>query len=286
MAAVEEGNPLHNILTKLIARGKPPFVISCRSAEWQSATGKIDIADEYGQLPIELQLEPLSRVDAINSLSQRVTQEEAERAIQGIEDVSLSSLYTNPLTLNFIAAIVKVESTIPDTRAQLFKRAVLQLCLEPNERHQDSPLASLSEDSALDAAGAPMAAMLITGSDRVTLKNEGKATLSLSELTDLVDQTHLKAVLGSNLFRADPVCQGQFLPLHRTVAEYLGARWLARQVDKSGYPSRMAMRLLGLISAAGGVPASLRGLHAWLPKFSPTRLGLGSKIAMPQRSGL
>ena len=190
------------------------------------------------------------------------------------------------MTLNFIAAIVKVESTIPDTRAQLFKRAVLQLCLEPNERHQDSPLASLSEDSALDAAGAPMAAMLITGSDRVTLKNEGKATLSLSELTDLVDQTHLKAVLGSNLFRADPVCQGQFLPLHRTVAEYLGARWLARQVDKSGYPSRMAMRLLGLISAAGGVPASLRGLHAWLPKFSPTRLGLGSKIAMPQRSGL
>ncbi len=33
------------------------------------------------------------------------------------------------------------------------------------------------------------------------------------------------------------------------------------------------MRLLGLISAEGGVPASLRGLHAWLPKFSPTRLG-------------
>ncbi|MCP4768112.1 MAG: hypothetical protein GY875_17800 [Gammaproteobacteria bacterium] len=52
VAAVEEGDPLHNILTKLIARGKPPFVISCRSAEWQSATGKIDITDEYGQLPI------------------------------------------------------------------------------------------------------------------------------------------------------------------------------------------------------------------------------------------
>ncbi len=33
-----------------------------------------------------------------------------------------------------------------------------------------------------------MAAMLITGRDRVSLKNEGKATLSLSELTDLVEE--------------------------------------------------------------------------------------------------
>jgi hypothetical protein len=44
---VEEGNPLHNILKKLIACGKPPFVISCRSAEWQSVTSIIDISDEY-----------------------------------------------------------------------------------------------------------------------------------------------------------------------------------------------------------------------------------------------
>lgn len=31
-----------------------------------------------------------------------------------------------------------------------------------------------------------------------------------------------------------------------------------------------------MIAAEGGVPSSLRGLHAWFPKFSPTRLGQGA----------
>jgi hypothetical protein len=38
----------------------------------------------------------------------------------------------------------------------------------------------------------------------------------------------------------------------------------------------MANRTVGLIAGEGGVPSSLRGLHAWFPKFSPTRLGPGA----------
>ncbi len=171
VAAVEEGNPLHNILKKLIACGKPPFMISCRTAEWQSVIGKIDIADEYGQVPMEFQLESFSRLDAIKSLSQLVTMEYAEHAINGIDEAGLSYWYANPLTLNFIATIVNAEGTIPDTRAQLFELAVEQLRLESNERHKESQLALLSKDSALDAAGAAMAVMLITGHERIALKN-------------------------------------------------------------------------------------------------------------------
>jgi hypothetical protein len=46
VASIKEGDPLHNVLTKLIACGKPPFILSCRSAEWKEVTGKLDIADE------------------------------------------------------------------------------------------------------------------------------------------------------------------------------------------------------------------------------------------------
>ena len=40
VAAMEEGDPLHNVLKKLIVCGKPRFIISCRSAEWRGATAR------------------------------------------------------------------------------------------------------------------------------------------------------------------------------------------------------------------------------------------------------
>ena len=121
-----------------------------------------------------------------------------------------------------------------------------------------------------------MAAMLITGKDGIAKVQADEDALCLSDISDLATFEAIEAILGSNLFRADTsdaTRRNRFMPLHRTVAELLGARWLAREVEKKGNPDRVARRLIGLISAEGGVAASLRGLHAWLPNFSPERLG-------------
>ena len=48
------------------------------------------------------------------------------------------------------------------------------------------------------------------------------------------------------------------------IAEFLGARWLARQVPAP----RAQRRLLAQFHDSGGVPASLRGVHAWLAYHS------------------
>ena len=110
VAAIEEGDPLHNVLAKLVSCGKPGFVISCRSIEWRSATGKIDIKDEYGVAPRELTLLPLSNDDAIAALAARVGPDRAKEAISGLDSAGLRELYENPLTLNFVASIVADES--------------------------------------------------------------------------------------------------------------------------------------------------------------------------------
>lgn len=276
VASISEGDPLHNVLTKLIACGKPPFILSCRSAEWKDVTGKLDIADEYGVTPVSIDLELLSEEEAAAALERRVDKTKARKAIFALKQADLAEFFQNPLYLDFVAAIVKADGELPSTRAGLYEQAVAQLRLEPNARHKGKGIDALSEEAALDAAGAIMATMLITGSSSISINGGGSVGLKLAELSELADLDAMTAVMRSNLFRAISGADGQFTPLHRTVAEFLSARWLARRIDQHPRSRHLVGRIVGLITAEGGVPSSLRGLHAWLPKFSPTRLGPGA----------
>ena len=77
---------------------------------------------------------------------------------------------------------------------------------------------------------------------------------------------HLRNFLG-RLFQAEG--EGRFTHVHRVVAEYLGAKWLARCFD-TGLSER---RIFGLFLQGDGVPTSLRGLHAWTGHFSDALAG-------------
>src|SRR5207344_1457154 len=70
-------------------------------------------------------------------------------------------------------------------------------------------------------------------------------------------------IFSSKLFHSVGV--GRAKPIHRVIAEYLGARWLALQASTT---ARAQRRLLAQLQGSGGVPASLRGLHAWLAHHS------------------
>jgi hypothetical protein len=275
VAAVKEGDPLHNVLAKLGRCGKPSFVLSCRSAEWRGVTATTDIVDDYGATPLELTLEPLTRDEALTILSRDVAADNAKTALDSLDEADLGDMYKNPLLLGFVSAVIKAHGTIPRTRAKLYAHAVGRLRLEQNPRLANANLAKLSEDAALDAAGAAMAAWLLTGKESLIKNAEpgDDRILPTAELDDLVDVDDVNTVLGSNLFKPEGRRAGKFAPLHRTVAEYLGARWLAKKVDDSGHQTRVIARLFALMAPDGGVPASLRGLHAWLPRFSPRLLG-------------
>jgi hypothetical protein len=276
VASIKEGDPLHNVLTKLIACGKPPFILSCRSAEWKEVTGKLDIADEYGVAPVCLDLELLSEDEAVAALERRMDQTKARKAIYALKQADLEEFFQNPLYLDFVAAIVKADGELPETRAGLYEQAVAQLRTESNARHKGKGIDALSEEAALDAAGAIMASILITDASGIAMNGDGATGLKLAELSELADSGAMTAVMRSNLFRSISGAPGQFAPMHRTVAEFLGARWLARHIDRHPRSRHLAGRIIGMMTAEGGVPSSLRGLHAWLPKFSPMRLGPGA----------
>ncbi len=266
VAALQEGDPLHNVLRTLGTIGYPPFILSCRAADWRSASAKIDITEDYETAPEEWTLEPITSEEARNFIQHSgVNPEQATHLIEQLDHKNLAELYGNPLTLDLLAGVVsRQDYNLPETRADLFAQATDVLRIEPNPRYADSALAQLAKEIALDAAGAAMAALLLTGKDAITLKQtsaDNSDNVPVAEVTALPGGKHAQALLRSRLFRANELGGGRFVPLHRTIAEYLGARWLAKLVSGN---SQTQARLFSLMTADGLVPASLRGLHAWL----------------------
>ena len=277
VSAMEQEDPLHNVLKKLIACGCPLFIVSCRTAEWRNTTARLDIHNEYGHTPKELKLHPLSEDQAVQILASHIGRGKAIKSIESLRFNGLTALFENPLNLNFVATVLSRHDSLPETKFDLLEEAVAEMSRENNPYQNHSVLAKRSKDEIMDVAGCIMATMLITGKERVTKEQNSEGTLPLKEISELVDPQISEAVLGSRLFFGDVDTTTEsvifFYPLHRTIAEFLGARWLARKIENTKNPKQVTQRLLGLLSAEGGFPASLRGLLAWLPNFSPERLG-------------
>ena len=270
MPAAREGDAVDAVLRRLGRLGHPPFVLSCRVADWRSATAVREIEDEYGQAPIELFLEPLGRAEAEAFLSWRLGAEEARRLVEHFAALGPEELLGNPQNLVMIEAVGS-RGELPTTRGELYDRAAAGLWHEHRRDKTDEPLGDLNEATALDAAGAAFAALLLTGREAISRAPSGavgEGAVHVGDVRRLPGADAVDAVLGSRLFRA--AGQERFAPLHRTVAEHLGARWLARVASTP----RRRRRLLALIRPDGLVPASLRGLHAWLVRAPEMAAGV------------
>lgn len=266
--ATHDGDAVDKVLGKLALAGYPRFVLSCRVADWRSATATSAIAEDYGSNPIEFQLAPLSRDEAVQFLAHSLTLARAQEVANHFAALGPADLLGNPQTLLMIETVAKTGS-LPETRGELYERAVAELRREHKREKEREPLANLSEDSALNAAGAAFAALILTGKEAVSRApsgSEAESDVHIGDVAALPGGADIDVVLGSRLFRGSNV--GRFFPLHRTVAEFLGARWLAQQADTR----RKRKRLLAMLQRDGLVPASLRGIHAWLardPQLAP-----------------
>ncbi len=263
LAATQETDPVNRVLGQLISAGCPSFVLSCRAADWRGAIARQDISEEYTAEPLECTLEPFSESKAVAYLAPHLGEARASDVIAYLVEKGIPDLFGNPLTLRLFAEVAERRAVLPETRGALMKAATEIMWSERNDRRDGSDLAGMNEEAALKAAGAACAAYLLTGSDAIALKpsSTGQAgVLQATELQVLPDGGAARAIVRSRLFSTVPGTDDQFKPVHRTVAEYLGARWLAGTADDA----LSRERVLSMMTIDGGVPASLRGLHAWL----------------------
>lgn len=260
VSAQTEGDAVDLVMRKLGELGYPRFILSCRVADWRSATAAQGIAEQYGAAPIELHLDPLSRDDAATFLatSPGGDMDKAEAALAGLESRGLAGLWKNPQTLDLISDLITGDM-LPASKGELFERAIAKMWAEHRAEKEGSAFAQLSEQEVLDALGAAFAALILTGKEAMSRNIPvGDEDLPLAEIAKLPGAGPIGDALDARLFGNRGA--GRFSYTHRAIGEFLGARWLARQADTP----RKERRISALFHEHGLVPASLRGLHAWL----------------------
>ena len=163
-----------------------------------------------------------------------------------------------------LAVAVGAAGVWPETRTQAFDMACRTLLAEHNEEHRIASPDPGGIADVIEASGRLCAVQLLTGAAGYALPGaeSDQHFLGLDQLQG-TDRRLLRRSLESKLFESPT--ERRTVSVHRQVAEFLAARYLAALVE-NGLP---VGRILALITGYDGVVVSeLRGLSAWLAAHS------------------
>ena len=252
--------PFDAIRSRLDELGKPIFRISCREADWLGENDRTNLAKVSRDSKVTaLRLDPLAESDIELILNTHPGIDDVRSFVSKARDLGIAELLANPQTLTMLADVVGRNKGWPASRLETFDRACRQMAEERNQGHAyatDPPVI----DQLLDAAGRLCAIQLISGAAGFSRRaNEPDADCPALDECDYDSPEVLRQALSTRLFEGDG--EGRFVPVHRHIAEFLGARHLARLISE-GLPVR---RVISLIAGEDGVVVTeFRGLSAWL----------------------
>lgn len=248
--------------------GKPAFRLSCRAADWHGSTDTAELQSisPDNQLAV-LQLCPLSDADIQQILQNKYNVAEPKAFIEQAERHGIAPLLSNPQMLGLMARAVS-GGCWPESRSEVYRLACEKLAQESNALHrQTSEAKAVDGETLLKAAGQLFAVQLLSGKAGIAtdLNASNTGNPELDQFKPEIPAAARKA-LQSALFTPAPGQVERLAPCHRSVAEYLAAKWLADKLDRASLPHGRLLKLL--LGFDGGVVADLRGLLAWLVRHS------------------
>ena len=257
--------PLDNIRAKLDRMGRPRFRLSCREADWFGANDRDHLkkVSPSGAVKV-LRLDPLSDQDIHQFLHGVLGIKDPEEFVAAAQGKGLHALLVNPQSLKMLAVAVDAAGVWPETRSQAFYMACRTLLPDHNEEHRIASPDPGGITDLIEASGRLCAVQLLTGAAGYALPGaeSDQHYLGLDRLPG-TEREILRRILESKLFESPT--ERRTVPVHRQVAEFLAARYLAALVE-NGLP---VGRILALITGYDGVVVSeLRGLSAWLAAHS------------------
>ena len=249
------------------------FRLSCRQADWLGSSDQERLESVSPDSKVKvLRLDPLTLYDIENILNAQSDIPDAHTFIEIAKEKGVDGLLTNPLSLDMLAKAVASGRGWPESRKETFEMACHKIAAEHHPGHKEAQASKNppSSEQLLDAAGRLCAVQLISGTAGFTLRGQADEDYPAPDQCDSSNLEMLCYALATKLFKS--ASDNRFAPIHRHIAEFLGARYLAR-VIKSGLPAR---RIIALIAGEDGtVVTEMRGLSAWLAAHSKdARAGL------------
>ncbi|MCP4485760.1 MAG: hypothetical protein GY820_00255 [Gammaproteobacteria bacterium] len=256
--------PLDAIRRKLDQLGRPHFRLSCREADWLGGNDQtaLNTCAPNGMVTV-LHLNALTDEDIKVILENDVRVNDNVTFMQKTQQFSLTGLRYNPQTLDMLIEAVQGNKW-PNTKLETYELACQKMAVEHNSEHKASRNKNLNSiKQLLDAAGFLYATLLLANGSAFNKNNdfgEGQIYLGAIKIPDDLPSIH---ALKTRLFKCT---HGEkYTPIHRSVAEFLGARYLAKKI----YTGLPLNRVLALMTGFdGGVVAALRGLMSWLSAHS------------------
>ena len=256
--------PFDRIRNRLDKLGRPRFRISCREADWLGENDRRNLVSvSPDSQVIGLRLDPLTELDVVQILEAHSAGMDAQAFMAEARKRGIQGLLYNPQSLILLDEVVGQGGGWPESRSETFDKACRQMVDEHNEEHKLGEQ-SVALDRLLDVAGSLCAVQLISGAAGYSInRSEIGADYLALETFDHEPRGVLQRALSTKLFKIEAT--GSFIPVHRHVAEFLGARHLAQQIN-AGLPAK---RVLSLITGGDGIVVTeLRGLSAWLAAHS------------------
>ena len=253
-------------LVKAIRRcGAPRWRLTCRAEDWKKAADIAAVKRSTAGAPVTVaQLLPLDVTEQLAVLS-ALGVADPNAFVDKAHTLGAAGLLESPLSLKLLHQSVIGGGPWPTTRFELFDRATFALAHEDNDTHRLDHTRATAE-TILGAAAKACLVLLASGGRflwrSAALPPGGDIRAYLPAAAIGFDPSLVSDTLGSSLFRGEGEA---FEPVHRTIAEFLAGRALARAVQ--GSPSEAALplgRALALITGSDGrAPSDLRGLYAW-----------------------
>ncbi|MBK8889719.1 MAG: hypothetical protein IPN75_04645 [Dechloromonas sp.] len=244
--------------------GNPRFRVACRAADWFGSTDSQVVADASpdGQFAV-FTLEPLSDSEIQEILRQNHAVPDPEGFVEEARERGIDGLLHNPQTLRLLAEAIR-DGDWPNSRQETFELACKKLADEDSRPHRNQQRTqAISIEKILESAGLLCAVLLLSDKTGLAL-DTANADAHFPVIDELLPSDLAVARLAARrkLFRPSSEGEERMVPSHRSVAEYLAARWLAQQIDHRGLPLRRVTNLL--IGRDERTVAGLRGLYGWL----------------------
>ena len=252
--------PFEEVRKRLDRLGRPRFRLSCREADWLGDNDRKHLAavSRDSQVTV-LRLDALTDSDVVRILNDCPGIDDAQEFVKSARERGIEALLKNPMSLTLLAKAVAQGKGWPNGRLETFEQACSIIVREHNEEHEIAGQ-PYPPDPLLNAAGRLCAVQLLAGTAGYALRNR-EADDDYPTLDACTGPSHevLRWALSTKLFKS--ASRHRLVPVHRHLAEFLGARHLAKTIE-DGLPAR---RVLSLMTGDDGtVVTEMRGLSAWL----------------------